>query len=175
MISILRSYHVIPSRKHKVPSLDIQFGNERAKLEIDPKNNCCYIGLSEDTVDQLRTGNVTQFFSPCIDIEKLKNDYATSRFLVKVFVEMVLYYSLEYYKEDNKFFKLDEKMEELVQYVRVGNKERSLYNYFISEKRTVAPFSSDDRIATVKLDCDQNNNLIGMTLNLYELEFVLRI
>ena len=175
VISILRSYHVVPNRKRKIPSLEVQFGAQKTKLEIDPKNNCCYIGLSEETINSLRRGKIECFSSPSINIEKIKDDYATSRFLIKVFLEVALYYSIKYHKGEAKFFVLDEKMKELSQYVRVGSKERRIYDYSVAKRNPVVPFSSDDFVASIKLNFGERNTLVGMTLNLYELEFTLTI
>ena len=63
----------------------------------------------------------------------------------------------------------------LSQYVRVGSKERKIYDYSVAERNPVVPFSSDDFVASIKLNFGERNTLVGMTLNLYVLEFTLTI
>ena len=68
---------------------------EIARFEFDTKNNCAYIGLSDDAIKRLINDKPKFFFTRGIDIEALNNDYVVSRFLLKVFTETSLLYSLE--------------------------------------------------------------------------------
>ena len=172
----LRSYHVIESRKKKVPDLDIEFGLEKTKLEFSPRDNCCFIGLSAETIDLLKNGQIQYFYSSGINIDELKNNYSVSRFLVKVFLEMCLFYALQFSSNNSpkKIFSFDEKMKDIVHYVRDGDRNKKIYMYSEQQYEKVKPFSNNDFIASVKLEVDQKS-IVGMTLRLYELEFKLDI
>lgn len=177
-IELLRSYHAVPSRKDKVPAFDIMIGKEKTQLKIDHNNKCCSIDVSDfsnDLVDQFMNGKIKILLSEGISLEELKNDYSTSRFLVKVFLEVYLLYALEYYKERPRSFIFDKKMGELVSYVRRGNKKETIYDYSVVLRKEVTPFSLDDFVASASLDYDTENTITGMTLNLFELEFKLHI
>lgn len=170
----LRSFHTIPSRKGKIPDLEILFAGEKTKLEIDAKNNCAYIGLQKETIDQLIMNKIDSFFSSGIDVEPLKNNYSVSRFLVKVFLESCLYYSIQD-RHTKLHYAFDAKMKELVKYVRIGDKNERLYNYSVLLEKDPLPLSNDDFIASVRLKINDKKILCGMVFKLYELTFDLTI
>lgn len=173
-ISKLRSYHTISSRKGKVPDLEILFAGEKTKLEIDGKNRRCFIGLSQNTIERLKSNNISMFMTQGLDLEELKNNYTVSRFLVKIFVEINLYYALQLYGEKTAI-KFDEKISELVKYIRRGDKTKKVYCYQVTLEKEPVPFSADDFIASINLKVDDKNNLSGMILKLFELKFDLDI
>lgn len=52
-IRLLRSYHLLPSRKNKVPSQDVLFCGDIATLEYDMHTNSMFLGVSPQTVAKL--------------------------------------------------------------------------------------------------------------------------
>lgn len=170
----MRSYHCVQSRKKKVPDLDVLFGNEKTKLEIDIKNHCCSIGLNYETIQLLKKGKIEHFFTDEISIDSLKNNYTVSRFLVKIFVEINLFYALKISNE-HKVYSFDEKFRELITYVRRGDINKKIYKYDVIQNANINPFSGDDFIASITMNTNSQNVITGMTLKLYELEFVLII
>ncbi len=173
-ISRLRSFHLVPNRRKKVPELEVLFDNEKSKIEYSAKQNCFFIGLSKGTIDQIESGRIRTFISKGIYTENLTNDYSTSRFLVKVFLETNLLYYLEYCNRHTvNIYKFDKKMRELVDYVRRGNKEQKTYRYTVSSNQML-PGNIDD-VIRVSLNLNDDKELTGMTLQLYELTFELYI
>lgn len=170
----LRSYHCIPSRKKKVPPLEVCVGNESTKMDIDAENNCAFIGLTRETIQLLKDGKIEHFFTEGVIIDSLKNNYFVSRFLVKVFIEINLFYILKF-SNDHRVYSYDEKFKELISYVRRGDRNRKIYKYSVTQYRDITPFSDGDFIASVKLNKNSQNIITGMTLRLYELEFILEL
>ena len=172
-ISRLRSFHLVPNRRNRVPELEVLFGKEKSKIEYSAKQNCFFIGLSKETIDQIESGRIRTFISKGIYTEDLTNNYSTSRFLVKVFLETNLLYYLECCNRHSvNIYKFDKKMKELVDYVRRGNKEHTIYRYTVSSNERI-PGNND--VIRVSLNLNDDKELIGMTLQLYELTFDLFI
>ena len=177
-IKLLRTYHYIPSRKNKIPPLNVFVNHEIANMKFDAKNNCAHIFLSPETILKICNKEVDMFFSEGIDIDQLKNSYVVSRFLVKVFTEICLFYGLEYQLNKNvdSFFVLDKKFEELHNYVRFEGRTKKVFDYSVFQTKEIKPLSQDDFVASIKLNVDEDKKCwTGMVFRLFELEFVLNI
>ncbi len=173
-IQLLRSLHTIPSRKNKVPPLEILINGEISRFEFDINNNCAYIGLSNDTINKLINSKLKGFITKGIDIETLNNNYVVSRFLLKVFTEICLLYSLKYASKSTKtgLYMFDDSMKQFAQYVRRGDKQKKVYKYTAKQVQEIKPFPNDDFVASIKINFIPNTNQIsGMTLTLFEIEF----
>lgn len=170
-IKLLRTFHTISSRKGNIPPLEIFVNHEISKFEFDAKNNCCYIGLSPETINKICNKEISMLISRGIDTESLRGNYVVSRFLVKIFTETYTYFLYQNnFLKENCFFVFDKKMKELVNYVRQGNKNGKIYNYTVRQYKEIQPFSDDDFIAKITFNFD-NKKIIGMTLLIFELEF----
>ena len=173
-IKLLRAYHLVESRKKKVPPLDVLFCGDKAVMQFDKKSHSLFLGVSPETSFKIMNEcTPTHIISKGVNIEELKNNYNVSRFLVKVFLELNLYYSIKELQnseslDDDFYFVFDKKMSELVKYVRLGSKDK-IYEYKVRQTKEIKPFSNDDFIASVSLNFKDTLN--GITLNLYELEF----
>lgn len=176
-IRLLRSYHTVPSRKKKVPPIEAYINNEIAQIEIDPKNNCSFISLSPETIEKICSGDISCFITRSVDPASLVGNYHVSRFLVKVFLEMCLLYQFEYNKDKiyHTFFVFDETMDDLLSYVRFGNRNKKVYSYSVSQVENTKPFQDDGFVASVDMLWDDEKQLMGMRLQLYELEFKLEV
>lgn len=177
-IKLLRTYHSIPSRKSKIPPMNVFINNEKACMKFDARNNCAYIGLSPETILKIYEKKVDMFFSSGIDTKQLQNSYVVSRFLVKVFTETCLFYGIKFQLKEtnNSFFILDKKMEELHEYVRFAGREKRVYDYSVTKIKEIVPLSQDDFVSSIKLNVNENKKcLTGMVFRLFELEFVLNI
>lgn len=173
-IRLLRSFHNITNRKKNIPPLEIFMSGEIARFEFDTKNNCAYIGLSDDAIKRLINDKPKFFFTRGIDIEALNNNYVVSRFLLKVFTETSLLYSLEYSSKSTKIgvYTIDDVMKQFLQYVRHGNKLKKAYKYTVKQVQEIVPFSDDDFVASIKINfIPDTNQISGMTLRLFEIEF----
>lgn len=81
-IKLLRAYHLVESRKKKVPPLNVSLCGNSAFMRFDNKTNAFVIDASPETVYKILKGyNLTHLISEGIDIEDLKNNYHVSRFL----------------------------------------------------------------------------------------------
>ncbi len=175
-VKILRSIHNIISKKGKIPDLEILFANENTRIEWDPKSGNAFIGLSPETIDNLMSGETVDFFiSKGINIDELTNNYIVSRFLIKVFSELNLYYALKHYSDIKLLFIEEGKMRELFDYARKGSKCKKVYSYTVKQIKEVSPFANDDFICSIEITHDNSSKLTGMILRLYELEFILNI
>ena len=177
-IRLLRSYHLVESRKKKVPAFDVLYGGDKAIMHFDRKLNAFFLEVSPDTASKFLNGNApTHFVSKGVHIEELKNNYNVSRFLVKIFLEMYLYLYIKEFQssqnlDDDFYFIYDDKMKELVNYVRYGKKGK-IYDYEVRQTKEIVPCSTDEFVASVRFNFA--DKFTGITLNLYELEFVLKI
>lgn len=170
-IKLLRTFHTVPSRKGNIPPLDILINHEIAKFELDAKNNCCYIDLSPKTVNKICNKEISMFISKGINIESLRENYVVSRFLVKIFTETYTYFLYQNnILKDDCFFVFDQKMKELVNYVRQGNKNKEVYNYTVTQYKEIRPFSNDDFVFRITLNFN-GKEIVGMTLLIFELKF----
>ena len=88
-IKLLRTFHTISSRKGNIPPLEIFVNHEISKFEFDAKNNCCYIGLSPETINKICNKEISMLISRGIDTESLRGNYVVSRFLVKIFIKLL--------------------------------------------------------------------------------------
>lgn len=179
-IKQMRFYHRIPSRNDKIPETMININGESARIIFDYRNNYAMINfddLSKKCISKF-IKTPPPFLSFDMNIDYLKDKYYVSRFLIKVFTEINLYYLIEVmkHKENNWFIVFDEKMEELCNYVRFGNRKKMLYDYKVELKTQVALSANDDFIASIRLLLDDSKKeLVGMVLDLYELRFTLFI
>lgn len=92
-------------------------------------------------------------------------------------LEVNLYYSLKDLQnnpsiDDDFYFTYDEKMKELVNYVRYGKKGK-IYDYEIRQAKEIVPSTKNDFVASVNISC--NDKQMEFTLKLYELEFIMKI
>ena len=177
----MRSYHLIPSRKDKVPQLDVLFNGDIAKLKYDKHLNSFFLEINPETANKLSSTSFPRmFFSKGIDIKELENNYIVSRFLVKIFTEIYLYYELKYIQEDRSikddfYLIYDDKMQELMQYVRYG-KIGKIYEYQITQSKEIIPYANDDFVAMIEIFLDdKKETLNGLKFRLFELEFTLYI
>ena len=110
----------------------------------------------------------------------MENNYIVSRFLVKIFTEIYLYYELKYIQEDRSikddfYLIYDDKMQELMQYVRYG-KIGKIYEYQITQSKEIIPYANDDFVAMIEIFLDdKKETLNGLKFRLFELEFTLYI
>lgn len=178
-IRLLRSYHFIPSRKKKVPAITTLFCGDLAELEYDRKINAMRLNISPKTAYKLYSGEKPKmFYSKCISLDELTNNYIVSRFLVKIFTELYLYYYLYDIQKSEKLddtldIQFEAKMKELMNYVRRG-KVGKIYDYKVTETKPINPFSNDDFVASVKFVFDKKD-YVEMIFNLFELCFTLKI
>lgn len=175
-IKLLRTYHTIPSRKGKIPPLEVMIDNGKTQLEFDAKHNCAFIGLEPKTINKIISGESSCFFSLGLDTEMLKNNYTVSRFLVKVFTEIYLFLAYQNFnqKDDKLISMYDQKMRELFDYVRMGDKSKKIYEYTVTEYKNLQILSDDNFISSIKL-CFDGKQLTGMTLKLFNLKFDLTL
>lgn len=175
-IKTLRSFHRITSKKGKIPELGALFAGEETKIELDAKTGNIFIGLSPETIFRLMKSDFPKMFiTRGIDINTLRNNYVVSRFLVKVFTEINLYYALKCHLDRNLLLIGDKKFRELFDYVRKGSKSKKTYSYTVEQTKEPNPLINDDFICSVEITYDDSRKLTGMILNLYELEFNLNI
>ena len=174
-ISRLRSFHLVPNRRNRVPELEVLVGKEKSKIEYSAKQNCLFIGLSKENIDQIESERISTLISKGIYAEDLTNDYSISRFLVKVFLETNLLYYLECCDRHSvKIYEYDTKMKELVDYIRRGDKEQKTYRYTVTSNQMLSS-NIDNDVIRVSLNLNEDKELTGMTLQLYELTFELFI
>ena len=175
-IKTLRTFHRVTSKKGKIPELSALFAGEETKIEYDAKTGNAFIGLSPELVHRLMTnGFPKMFITRGGNIDELRDNYIVSRFLVKVFSEMNVYYALEHHTEGNLLLVDDEKFRELFDYVRKGSKTKRVYSYTVKQTKEPNPLGNDNFICSVEITYDDSYKLTGMIFNLYELEFVLDI
>ena len=63
-------------------------------------------------------------------------------------------------------------MKQFLQYVRHGNKLKKAYKYTVKLVQEIVPFSDDDFVASIKINfIPDTNQISGMTLRLFEIEF----
>lgn len=178
IIKKLRTFHSVPSRKGHIPPMKIYISKEQGFMEFDHKRNCAFLGLSETAINKVINDNPdTILFDGINNIDSLYENYDVSRFLVKIFAESCLYYTIEnIVDKNNVHLILDKKMTELCKYVRFGDRNKKIYKYSVKVNKTITPFSDDDFIATIELLFNkERQQLEGMKLSLYELEFCLMI
>ena len=66
----------------------------------------------------------------------------------------------------------DDTMKQFFQYVRRGDKQKKVYKYTVKQVQEIKPFTNDDFVASIKINFIPNTNQIsGMTLTLFEIEF----
>ena len=175
-IKMLRSFHRAISKNGKIPDLDALFAGEETKIEYDAKTGKASIGLSPETVYRLmQNGFPNMFITRGGDITELSNNYAVSRFLLKVFTETNIYYALKHNSEKNLLIIGDDKFRELFDYVRIGSKDKKIYSYTVQQTKELNPQTDDDFVCNIEITYDKGFKLAGMVFRLYELEFVLNI
>lgn len=173
-IKLLRSYHLVESRKKHVPPMDVYFMGEQVPWVYDKKMEAPTIILPEEICLRLKNGETPQlFFSQNIDLYSLSNNDIVKRMLAKIFLEILLYYQIRMLKEkqtsESICFIYDEKIKKLIDYVRYGNRKED-YQYTVTAVKKTIPFQADDFVARITLLNDKNW-IMGMHFLLFELEF----
>lgn len=175
-IKTLRSFHRVVSKKGKIPELSALFAGEETKFEYDAKTGNVFIGLSPETIHRIMTNGFPKVvWTRGGNINDLMNNYVVSRFLVKLFTEMNLYYALKHCSDEKMFIVSDNKFRELFDYVRKGSRTKKIYSYTVKQTKEHNPLTNDDFICSIQITHDDSYKLTGMIFNLYELEFVLNI
>lgn len=175
-IKLLRAYHLIESRKKRIPSMNVQCMGEPSLLKFDKKLNGFLIELSPQICDRLLSGDYPYcLLLDRINIESLKNNEIVSKMLAKILAEIYLFYEIGYIQETGMdepiFFEYDTKMKSLIEYLRFGS-SKQICNYTVKMAKEIIPFNSaDDFIANVELQLNKDNEICGMLFKLYELEF----
>lgn len=178
-IKLLRCYHLIPSRKKKVPPINALFCGDLTELEYDRHMNAMRLNISPETAYKLYSGiKPKMFFTKSISLEELTNNYIVSRLLVKIFTELHLYYQLCHLQTSGKIddtldLQYEAKAKELIDYVRRG-KPGKIYDYEVTITKPIIPFSGDDFVASVNF-VFENKDYVKMVFNLFELCFTLNI
>lgn len=179
-ISLLRSYHLIPSRKKKVPKQEILFCGDIAEMNYDTHTNSLFIGVSPQTATKLYSGiKPTMFFSKGISIKDLMDNYFVSRMLVKIFTEMNIYYALLSIQQQGNLtnetidLAYDNTMKEFFDYTRYG-KPNKIYRYDVIQTKPISPFSNDEFVASIEFRFN-DGKYQKMIFNLFELQFTLTI
>lgn len=74
-IKLLRCYHLIPSRKKKVPPINALFCGDLTELEYDRHMNAMRLNISPETAYKLYSGiKPKMFFTKSISLEELTNN-----------------------------------------------------------------------------------------------------
>lgn len=180
-IHLLRSYHLIPSRKKKIPPLKVLFCGDEATMVYNSKLQAFFLEVAPETSAKFSSAKPEYFFSKTIDIDELKQNYIVSRMLIKIFTECDIYYTLEEINDgtikidDDFCFIYEDKPNELIQYVRRG-KPNKIYTYEVKQIEHIEPFSnSNNLVSSIKMTLNSNNEVSGMVFRLFELEFTLTI
>lgn len=179
-IQLLRSYHLIPNRKNKIPPIQIGICGEEAQMEFDNNSKAFIIKVNSQVFENIISEKHNHYFvSKTINIKEFENNYIVSRFLIKVFLEINIFYYLEWVKntynaDEELYFEYDEKLKELTNYLRLGKKDK-IYNYKVRQTKPIEFFQPDNFVADIELKFNSDKTLSGMILKLFEIEFQLSI
>ena len=141
-IKTIRFCNFVPSRKDRIPETKTEICNEYARICFSYKDNYSIVNfddLSEDTIQKFISKQLSPYLFFNVDVDALKDKYYVSRFLVKVFTEINIYYSLNELKQENYFYVFDKKMKDNLQIE--GNIPIQTHHKFVNSNRYLELFS----------------------------------
>lgn len=143
----LRFYELIESKRGKIPSSDALFCGEKCDIhwqQIEGES-CLMIGVSPEMINKLLKEPPQMFFTRGFELDDKKHKYEISRFLLKIAIEYFVFLILHNNESDSEElnFEFDEHFKRLIQYVRVGRKDRKPIKYESSILYNYNPMNSD--------------------------------
>lgn len=143
----LRFYELIESKRGKIPSSDALFCGEKCDIhwqQIEGES-CLMIGVSPEMIIKLLKEPPQMFFTRGFELDDKKHKYEISRFLLKIAIEYFVFLILHNDESDSEElnFEFDEHFKRLIQYVRVGRKDRKPIKYESSILYNYNPMNSD--------------------------------
>ena len=143
----LRFYELIESKRGKIPSSDALFCGEKCDIhwqQIEGES-CLMIGVSPEMINKLLKEPPQMFFTRGFELDDKKHKYEISRFLLKIAIEYFVFLILHNDESDSEElnFEFDEHFKRLIQYVRVGRKDRKPIKYESSILYNYNPMNSD--------------------------------
>lgn len=143
----LRFYELIKSKRGKIPSSDALFCGEKCDIHWQQIEGESYlmIGVSPEVINKLLKEPPQMFFTRGFELDDKKHEYEISRFLLKIAVEYYVFLILHNDEPDSEELNLefDEHFKRLIQYVRVGRKDRKPIKYESSILYNYNPMNSD--------------------------------
>lgn len=178
----LRFYEFIESKRGRIPNSDAFFCGEKCDIrwqQIDGEN-CLMIGVSPEVINKLIIEPPHMFFTRGFELDDNEHKYEISRFLLKIAIEYYVYLILHNDESDSEELNLefDEHFKRLIQYVRIGRKDRKPITYDSSILYNYRPLNNDKTCFKIGFLLESDdlifNLLIGNTsfrLNMSKIKF----
>ena len=143
----LRFYELIESKRGRIPNSDALFCGEKCEVHWQKVNgeNCLMIGMSPETIYKFFKNPPEMFFTRGFELNDKEHEYEISRFLLKIAIEYYVYLFLQSDVSNSEELNVefDEQLNKIIQYVRVGRKDKKPIKYEVSELCNYKPMSNN--------------------------------
>lgn len=164
----LRFYELIESKRGRIPNSDALFCGEKCDIHWQNINgeNCLMIGLPPETIYKCMKNPPKMFFTRGFELNDKEHEYEISRFLIKIAIEYYVYLFLQRQKSNSEELDLefDEQLEKLIQYVRVGRKDKKPIEYEVSILDNYNPMSKDSMNIQIGFLLDSNDLIFNLVI-----------
>lgn len=164
----LRFYEMIESKRGRIPNGEALFCGEKCDIHWQKVNgkNCLMIGMSPTTMYKFLTDSPKMFFTREFELNDKNYEYEISRFLLKIAIEYYVYLVLQSEKLNLEELDLrfDEQLEKLIQYVRVGRKDKKTIKYEVSVLGNYKPMSNDTMVIQVGFLSESNDLIFKLVI-----------
>lgn len=169
----LRFYEFIESKRGRIPSSDALLCGDKCTIHWQEINgeNCLMIGVEPETAYKILSNPPEIFFTRGFELNDREHEYEISRFLLKIAIEYYTYLILQdpEFNSEELNIEFDTKLNKLVQYVRMGRKDRKSINYEVSVRGNYTPLSNDNN--SIEIGFTQDNDDLIFNLLIFNTRF----
>lgn len=164
----LRFYELIESKRGRIPNSDALFCGEKCDVHWQKVNgeNCLMIGMSPETIYKFLKSPPEMFFTRGFELNDKEHEYEISRFLLKIAIEYYVYLFLQSEDSNSEDLNLefDEPLKNLIQYVRVGRKDKKAIKYEVSVLHDYKPMSNDTMSIQIGFLLESNDLIFNLVI-----------
>lgn len=130
------------------------------------------IGMLPEAINKFLEAPPKMFFTKGFELNDKKYEYEISRFLLKIAIEYYVYLVIK--SESSELnLEFDEQLKKLIQFVRIGRKDRKPIKYEISVLHNYKPLSNEN--ISLQIDFLLESNDLIFNLVIYNTSFKLNL
>ncbi len=173
----LRFYELIESKRGRIPNSDALFCGEKCDIHWQKVNgeNCLMIGMLPEAINKFLETLPKMFFTKGFELNDKKYEYEISRFLLKIAIEYYVYLFIKSEGSASEELNLviDEQLKKLIQFVRIGRKDRKPIKYEVSVLHNYKPLSNDNMSIQIGFLLESNDLIFNLVI--YNTNFKLNL
>ncbi len=171
----IAAFESIKNKKGKRKSTTLLCAGEECQLDVIENNGekQVLVDISPEMCMRLYNGSFPEVtILKGINLSKYVNDYNFSRFVCKIALESVIYGMIEnkVYDEIN-ILKLREKYKPMIEFVRLGNRNKKLWPMKVDEIYNYIPLKDDKKIYLKGYFDEPNEDKIVFNLEFFGVRF----